>query len=156
MFQHNEPRPHARFQERISDLATAARSNTRTIHRCTDKDDCNWKWMNDFHFQATLEEVPKWKHFKDVRSPLPCTTSSHTLQISEILTPWLTHKFKWNCTIINKLRCNESIYVAEKHCSCTPGFGPNFIPWPRILYPGIMDFHTFSCVDLQSSYSSPL
>ena len=27
-----EPRPHARFQERISDLATAARSNTRTIH----------------------------------------------------------------------------------------------------------------------------
>ena len=27
-----EPRPHARFQERLSDLATAARSNTRTIH----------------------------------------------------------------------------------------------------------------------------
>ena len=26
------PRPHARFQERPSDLATAARSNTRTIH----------------------------------------------------------------------------------------------------------------------------
>ena len=27
-----EPRPHARFQEMLSDLATAARSNTRTIH----------------------------------------------------------------------------------------------------------------------------
>ena len=27
-----EPHPHARFQERLSDLATAARSNTRTIH----------------------------------------------------------------------------------------------------------------------------
>ena len=27
-----EPCPHARFQERLSDLATAARSNTRTIH----------------------------------------------------------------------------------------------------------------------------
>ena len=27
-----EPRPHARFQERLSDLASAARSNTRTIH----------------------------------------------------------------------------------------------------------------------------
>ena len=27
-----EPRPHARFQERLSDLAAAARSNMRTIH----------------------------------------------------------------------------------------------------------------------------
>ena len=27
-----EPRPHSRFQERLSDLAAAARSNMRTIH----------------------------------------------------------------------------------------------------------------------------
>ena len=41
-----EPCPHALFQERLSDLATAARSNTRTIHP-PHRDNPSCLWFRD-------------------------------------------------------------------------------------------------------------